>query len=69
MEPFAEENSSIESVATIVNANKVEKKEGKNVFRYSLKHSKKIKTLPTKKSVSSAVKVKLLLYLTHYFKG
>ena len=49
--PFAEDNSSIESIATSVIADIVEKMEGKDIFKYSLRRIKKLKTLPPKTSV------------------
>ena len=49
--PFGEDDSSIGSIATNVIANKVEKMERKDRCKYNLKHSKKVKTLPTKTSV------------------
>ena len=48
MSPFVEDNSSIGSIAINITANEVGKIEGKDVFKYSLKRSEKIKTLPTK---------------------
>ena len=50
MSPFVEDNSSIGSIATNVTVNDVGKIEGKDVFKYSLKWSEKIKTVPTKTS-------------------
>ena len=61
--------NSIGSIASNVIANEVEQLGGRYVFKYSLKRSEKVKTLPTKISVNLAVKVKLLLFLTCYFKG
>ena len=49
--PISEDNSSIGSIATSVFANEVEKMERKDVCKYSLKHSEKFKTLPTKTSI------------------
>ena len=48
---FAEDSSSIGSIATSVIANEVEKMERKDVCNDSLKSSGKFKTLPTKTSV------------------
>ena len=47
--PFAEGNNSIGSITASVIADEVEKMERKDVCKYSLKRSKKVKTLPTKK--------------------
>ena len=49
--PFAEGNSSIGSISASVIADEVEKMERKDVCKYSLKRSEKVKTLPTKTSV------------------
>ena len=49
--PFAEDSSSIGSIATSVIADIVEKMEGKDIFKYSLRCIKKLKTLPPKTSV------------------
>ena len=43
--------------------------EEKDVFKYSLKHSKKVKLYQRKHLLNLAVKVKLILFLTYYFKG
>ena len=48
--PFAEDNSTIGSIATNV-ANEVEEMKRKYVCKYSPKGSKKVKTLPTKTSI------------------
>ena len=54
--PFAEDNSSIGTIATSVVANEVEKMERKDVCKCSLKRSEKVKTLPTKTSVKVSSK-------------
>ena len=54
--PFDKDNRSIGSTATSVVANEVEKMEGKDVFKYSLKRSEKAKTLPTKTSIKLSSK-------------
>ena len=54
--PFDQGNSSIGSIATSVIANEVGKTEGKDVFKYSLKHSEKVKHLPKKTSVKLSIK-------------
>ena len=41
-------SSLIRSIATVAIANEIEKMEGKDVFKYSLKGCKKAETLPTK---------------------
>ena len=66
---FAKDNSSIETIATSVVANEVEKMEIKDVCKYSLKRSEKQKLYQQKHQLNLAVKVKLLLFLTYYFKG
>ena len=48
---------------------KKKKMEGKDVFKYSLKYSKKAKLYQRKHLLNLAVKVKLILFLTYYFKG
>ena len=48
--PFDKDNSSVGSIATSIIANEVEKMKGKDIFKYSLKSSKKVKTLPIKTS-------------------
>ena len=53
--PFAEDNSSIGSIAARVIANEVEKMTGKDVFKYSLKHTEKVINLPIKTSVNPLV--------------
>ena len=54
--PFAEDNSFIGSIATSAIADEVEKMERKDVCKYSLKRSEKVKTLPTKTSVKHSSK-------------
>ena len=54
--PFAEGNNSIGSITTSAIANEVEKMEGKDVCKYSLKRSEKVKSLPTKISVKLSSK-------------
>ena len=54
--PFAEDNSSIESIAASVIANEVEKMERKDVCKCSLKRSEKVKTLRMKTSVKLSSK-------------
>ena len=49
--PFSEDNSSIGSISKSVITNEVEKMERKDVYKYSVKRSVKIKTLPKKTSV------------------
>ena len=69
---FDKENSSIGSIATSVIAKEVEKMEGNDIFKYNLKHSQKFKGLKLYKRkhlLSVAVKVKLLFFLSYYFKG
>ena len=46
----------IKSIVTSVIANEVEKMERKDVCKYSLKHSEKFKTLPTKTYVKLSSK-------------
>ena len=48
---FAEDSSSIGSIATSAMAKEVEKMERKDVCKYSLTRSEKVKTLPTKTPV------------------
>ena len=54
--PFTEGNSSIGSISASVIADEVEKMERKDVCKYSLKRSEKVKTLPTKTSVKLSSK-------------
>ena len=56
MSPFAEDNNSIRSIATNIIANEVENMKAKDVFKYSLKRSEKVKSLPTKTSVKLSSK-------------
>ena len=56
MSPFAEGNNSIGSITTSAIAIEVEKMEGKDVCKYSLKRSEKVKSLPTKISVKLSSK-------------
>ena len=53
---MAEDNSLIGSIATSVIGNEVEKMAGKDIFKYSLKLSEKVKTLPTRTSVKFSSK-------------
>ena len=53
--PFAEDNSTIGSIATNV-ANEVEEMKRKYVWKYSPKRSEKVETLPTKTSVTLSSK-------------
>ena len=54
--PFTEGNSSIGSISASVIADEVEKMERKELCKYSLKRSEKVKTLPTKTSVKLSSK-------------
>ena len=63
------DNSSVGSIPTSVIVNEVEKMEGKDVFKYNLKCTRILKLYQRKHPLSLAVKVKLLLFLTYYFKG
>ena len=67
--PFSEDNSSIGSIAKSVITNEVEKMKRKDVYKYSVKRSVKIKTLPKKYLLNLPVKVELHLFLTYYLKG
>ena len=60
--PFAEGNSSIGSISASVIADEVEKMERKDVCKYSLKRSEKVKTLPTKTSVKLSSKSEAHFY-------
>ena len=60
--------SSVGSIATSVIANEVDKMERKHIFKYSLERSERVKTLPKNHLLNLEVKVKLLLFLTYYFK-
>ena len=66
---FAEDSNSIGSIAKSVIANEVEKIEGKDVFRYSLKRSETVKPYQLKHLLNLTVKVKVLLFLTNCFKS
>ena len=44
--PLAKDNSFIGSIATSIIGHEVEKMAQKDIFKYSLKHSKKVKTSP-----------------------
>ena len=67
--PFAEDSSSIRSIASRVIANEVEKMERKVVCNYGLKRSEKLKLYQQKHPLNLAVKMKLYLFLTCYFTG
>ena len=57
------------SIVRSVIPNEVEKMEGKNVFKYILNIARRVKLCQRKHPLNFAVKVKLLLCLTYYFKG
>ena len=64
--PFDKDNSLVGSIATSIIANEVEKMKGKNIFKYSLKRTEKVKTLPMKTCLKISSKGELLLFLTYY---
>ena len=54
--PFHIDDSLVESIATSITAKEVEKMKGKDNFKYSLKHSEKVKMLPMKISLKISSK-------------
>ena len=66
---FAKDTSSIGNIVTRVITNEVDKMERKDVCNDSLKRSEKVKTLPTKTSVTFGSKGEATFCLTYYFKG
>ena len=64
--PFDKDSSLVGSIATSIIANEVEKMKGKNIFKYSLKCTEKVKTLPMKNCLQISSKGELLLFLTYY---